>query len=264
VFQVELCEKIVAKRKAKGLSQKGLADKVKVSFSTVRRWESGNRKPDSDELIKMAYALDTSVSYLIGETDDPFRYVSPLFEGPAESGNPPPTPLFPPPSRTDETVAPKRAVESNVAHFNPSHQLVVRILPKDFAACCGYGVDWQTSSIDFESEMIETDPELTRFSPVIGMYVMGDSMEPDIYDGDMVAFTDNVSDIEYAPNGCTVVVNYEDRMIVRGLFRKGNRVILKAWNKLYDDIVITPEDEFRICGMVLKIYPGPKKPRSML
>jgi SOS-response transcriptional repressor LexA len=82
--------------------------------------------------------------------------------------------------------------------------------------------------------------------------------------GDIVVFTDNVSDIEYAPNGSPVVVNYEDRMIVRCIFRKGDRVILKAWNKLYGDIVVTPEDEFRICGLVLKIYPDPKKPRSML
>jgi hypothetical protein len=33
--------------------------------------------------------------------------------------------------------------------------------------------------------------------------------------------------IGYAPNGCAVAVNYEYRMIVLGLFRKGNRVILK-------------------------------------
>ncbi|MDR0616925.1 MAG: helix-turn-helix domain-containing protein [Synergistaceae bacterium] len=68
---MELCEKITAKRKTKGLSQKGLANKVEVSFSTVRRWESGDRRPDSDELVKLALALNTSVAYLLGETDDP-------------------------------------------------------------------------------------------------------------------------------------------------------------------------------------------------
>jgi phage repressor protein C with HTH and peptisase S24 domain len=123
---------------------------------------------------------------------------------------------------------------------------------------------WNSAAIDFDDELIDYDSDLSHFSPLVGMYVNGDSMEPDIHDGDMVAFTDNPGELDYISNGSIVVVNYEGRMIVRGLFRRDGGVILRAWNKLYDDINVGPEENFRICGLVLKLYPGPKKPRSML
>ena len=63
-----LNENIKKARKTKGLSQEELAAKLNVVRQTVSKWENGLSVPDSDLLISLAAALDTSVSALLGET----------------------------------------------------------------------------------------------------------------------------------------------------------------------------------------------------
>lgn len=58
-------------RKAKGLSQEELADRIHVVRQTVSKWEKGLSVPDADLLIRLAEVLDTSVSALLGDTTEP-------------------------------------------------------------------------------------------------------------------------------------------------------------------------------------------------
>lgn len=62
-----LNENLKAIRKAKGLSQEELAVKVNVVRQTISKWEQGLSVPDSDLLIALSEALETSVSTLLGE-----------------------------------------------------------------------------------------------------------------------------------------------------------------------------------------------------
>lgn len=66
-----LHENLQTLRKAKGLLQEELAEKVHVVRQTVSKWEKGLSVPDADLLIRLAEALDTSVSTLLGEPVDP-------------------------------------------------------------------------------------------------------------------------------------------------------------------------------------------------
>ena len=54
-------------RKSKGLSQEELAIKLNVVRQTISKWEQGLSVPDSDLLVSLSDALDTSVSTLLGE-----------------------------------------------------------------------------------------------------------------------------------------------------------------------------------------------------
>ena len=54
-------------RKKMGYSQQELASKVNVVRQTVSKWEKGLSVPDADVLCKIADALDTDVSTLLGE-----------------------------------------------------------------------------------------------------------------------------------------------------------------------------------------------------
>ncbi|MBQ9717499.1 MAG: helix-turn-helix domain-containing protein, partial [Clostridia bacterium] len=65
-----LSENLKNLRKAKGLSQEELAIKLNVVRQTVSKWEKGLSVPDSEMLIRLAEALDTSVTVLLGETID--------------------------------------------------------------------------------------------------------------------------------------------------------------------------------------------------
>ena len=63
-----LNENIRLARKARGLSQEGLAARINVVRQTVSKWEKGLSVPDADMLISLSEALETPVSALLGET----------------------------------------------------------------------------------------------------------------------------------------------------------------------------------------------------
>ena len=65
-----LSEKIKKLRTEKGLSQEELAIELHVVRQTVSKWEKGLSLPDSNTLIGLAKALDTTVSVLLDETDE--------------------------------------------------------------------------------------------------------------------------------------------------------------------------------------------------
>ncbi len=62
-----LKDNIKAIRKAQRLSQEELALKLNVVRQTISKWEQGLSVPDSELLVSLADALDTSVSTLLGE-----------------------------------------------------------------------------------------------------------------------------------------------------------------------------------------------------
>lgn len=64
-------DRITEARKQKGLSQAELAKRSGLSQAGISYIEKGLRSPSTDTLELLASALGCSVSYLIGETNDP-------------------------------------------------------------------------------------------------------------------------------------------------------------------------------------------------
>lgn len=58
-------------RKDKGISQLKLALDLNTSQNTISRYETGEREPGINELIKIADYFDVSIDYLVGRTDNP-------------------------------------------------------------------------------------------------------------------------------------------------------------------------------------------------
>lgn len=52
-------------RNEKGMSQKALADQLHVERSTVSGWETKDRVPDAEILIRLAAVLNTSIDDLL-------------------------------------------------------------------------------------------------------------------------------------------------------------------------------------------------------
>ena len=61
----ELGRRVQQLRKAKGLSQEELADRVGVSRQAVSKWESGQTAPDLERLLALGAQLDTTTDYLL-------------------------------------------------------------------------------------------------------------------------------------------------------------------------------------------------------
>jgi len=70
IFFAETLKKL---RTEKGLSQRDLAEQMYVTRSTVARWESGSRLPDTMMIARIANCLDTDINTLLSaavESDD--------------------------------------------------------------------------------------------------------------------------------------------------------------------------------------------------
>lgn len=58
-------ERIQELRKAKGLSQEGLANEMGVSRQAVSKWEAGQSSPDLDNIIALSKIFDVTTDYLL-------------------------------------------------------------------------------------------------------------------------------------------------------------------------------------------------------
>ncbi|MBO7253863.1 MAG: helix-turn-helix transcriptional regulator [Clostridia bacterium] len=58
-------------RKAKGISQLKLALDLNTTQNTISRYETGEREPSINELIKIADYFNVSIDYLLERTNNP-------------------------------------------------------------------------------------------------------------------------------------------------------------------------------------------------
>lgn len=73
-------EKLKALRTAKKMTQKDLADKLDVAKSVVSFYESGDRSPSYDTLIKISRIFNVTTDYLLGIERERMLDVSDLSE----------------------------------------------------------------------------------------------------------------------------------------------------------------------------------------
>ena len=58
-------------RKSKGISQLKMAIDLNTNQNTISRYETGEREPGINELIKIADYFNVSIDYLLERTDKP-------------------------------------------------------------------------------------------------------------------------------------------------------------------------------------------------
>lgn len=56
-------------RLSKNYTQKYIADTIQISVRSYQRYESGDRTPNSEVLMKISDILDVSMDYLSGKSD---------------------------------------------------------------------------------------------------------------------------------------------------------------------------------------------------
>ena len=67
---MKLPEKLVALRKAQGLSQEAMAERLGVSRQAISRWEQGSAQPDAGNLFQLSRLFQVSADYLLDDTLD--------------------------------------------------------------------------------------------------------------------------------------------------------------------------------------------------
>ncbi|MBR3976048.1 MAG: helix-turn-helix transcriptional regulator [Clostridia bacterium] len=70
----KVAEQICLLRKAKGLTQSELGERLGVSFQAVSKWERGETLPDTLLLPDLARVLETSVDYILSGGERQLEY----------------------------------------------------------------------------------------------------------------------------------------------------------------------------------------------
>jgi phage repressor protein C with HTH and peptisase S24 domain len=216
-----------------------LAITIGVDNNTVSRWERDLFRTTGDYVPKIAAALNTSVAYLLGETNDPTRYPTPLeVAGGVDEGSSGNFPMHDMVKNIEDHSSalrkaaelttqskPKQEVESNIAEIIYPKDGFIKIPLLDLETCAGRG--WSHDFVDIEvlnESLVPTnwvgsiDPERKPFMVII----RGNSMEEanlidgcqavinpaeDVYSGDsaMVCFGENrtvaLKRVYYHPGG---------------------------------------------------------------
>lgn len=68
---MNLGERIKSLREIEGLTQKQLAEKLKIPHQNLSNYERNFRKPDYEALMNIAAYFKVSVDYLLGSTNSP-------------------------------------------------------------------------------------------------------------------------------------------------------------------------------------------------
>ncbi|WP_374788052.1 helix-turn-helix domain-containing protein [Lactococcus lactis] len=59
-------EQLKTLRKINGITQKELAEKLKIKQNSYSDWENGKSEPNIEMLVRLADYFDVSVDYLLG------------------------------------------------------------------------------------------------------------------------------------------------------------------------------------------------------
>lgn len=245
VSKMSLGNKIKEKRKQARLTQPELAEGIGVSLTTLRRWEGGKTKPDSDNILLMAKILNTSTADLLGETDDPARV--------GRTGSPYQS-EFP---------------ESNVVleHTNPMGWRKLPLLSKMTSACAGNGNGLAFADEEIESEQYFPAEIYGKFDPMrppFMIHVEGDSMEDaDIHDGAVAVI--NPAEEVYDGDSALVCWNQDQVAIKLVYWQPNGGVELHAANPKHSKVYTFSKEDCDEGNFVVKgkvMWSG-QRPRRM-
>ena len=218
----ELSKRLWRARKNKNMSREQLARKLEISANSLYNYEKGIQVPTANVLKKIAEALEVSTDYLLGNTDDPTPYRTSAFE---------------------------KAKKKFKNYLDNAK--VVPLFDGVHAGDVGYFMD-NTNAVG--TFLVPCD-KLKGINPDFVVEVHGDSMEPDITDGSLVAVQKNAE----IKNGDMVVVVYDDGALVKKIFFQDGVVTLQSLNPQYAPIVIKKgEKDLYISGKVVYIIKFPK------
>lgn len=269
-------ERLRSIRKLRGMKSNELCRILDVSSGTVSRWESSNRNPDFDTLKKIAEILNTSVAYLMGETNDPTSFFTAGGEVGSQLGQDITELPKKYPSRVANGLkpgeAPAEKKEDNNTLSNGAQIDDVVFVPivsnKVITACCGNGSAYAEDVVwEYEGRFPVPAKILMGYTWQGCSYKImeaeGSSMEPYIYNGDKVLF------VEYCEVGVgdIVVVSINNRLFIKGIVKMNEKELcLRAYNwQISPDIVVNLEGDTEVCilGKVINVVSARSIPKMI-
>jgi repressor LexA len=194
-------ERLKSLRREKGWSQQRLADELDLSKSSVNMYERGEREPGFETMEAIADLFNVDMNYLYGRTD--IKIADPIVLAPKKPTIPP---GFEPMPKMDWVP------------------LVGRI-------ACG-------TPITAEENVEQMVCVPSRWHSTFTLTCKGDSMEPRIHDGDLVAIRSQ-PEVE---QGEIAAVLIGDEATLKHVYLHENFIELRPENPAFESIILTKEE----------------------
>lgn len=209
-------------------SQQEFADYAGVNINTWRGYEKGNRTPGADTISNLCQATGASTPWLLWGEGEMFGQAQPKSE-PVDLGH--------------------------VVH--PSGVVAIDgliMVPKVAARLSAGGGSFEAGAevrglYAFRGDWLRAKGNPER---MVLMEVSGDSMEPELRDGDTVLINQGQVDVLA---GKTYAVGIEDTVVVKQVERRPGALVLRSSNPAYEPMTIDMRgdlaDTVRIIGRVI-------------
>lgn len=238
-------------REKKGITQDELAIKLGyTSRSTIAKIESGKTDITQTKVKELADILNTTTGYLIDGINIPsnnnqinkeekdllidFNKLNLLGKNEAKK-------------RVEElTQIDKYTINNIDEELSMTEEDIQEIKLYEIPASAGIGT-LITDDVPYEIKKVDLTvaPQARRAD--FALYVRGDSMEPNYYDGDIVF----VKEQPYIDNGQIGIFVYDDEAYIKKYSIQDDGIYLVSLNKKYKPIKIEENICFKVCGLVL-------------
>lgn len=227
-------ERIKVSREAKGLYQSQLANLIGVkSAAVISNWEKDINKPDAEKIVKLCEALNISASYLLDYKKDSGSLSSAEYDHIKKYRT-----LDEHGKEIVDSVLDIEHKRCMVIPSTPSAEVIqLPYLLQPASAGTGELADDETAG------RIPVLRNVWTAKADYALRVHGDSMEPDIHDGDIVLVRSQPS----VHVGDTGIFLHDNERYIK-VFRE---TYLESLNPAYDDI--QPNESTRCIGWVIGI-----------
>ena len=144
------------------------------------------------------------------------------------------------------TQIPKYTIDNISEELSITREDVKDINLYEIPASAGTGM-LITEDVPYEIKQVDLTIAPQARKSDFALYVRGDSMEPNYYDGDIVF----VKEQPYIDNGQIGIFIYDNETYIKKYSIKEDGVYLISLNKKYPPIKIEENTLFKICGIVL-------------
>ena len=214
-------------RQERGITMKDAAQQLNLPYTTYVNYEKGTREPNSETLIQIANFFNTSIDYLLGKSntridDRVLDVVNELdLDTLAQAGN------------IRDALKTQQTNNASASPIPPGFEPLPEMesVPLVGRIACGQPI---TAEENLEGRV--SIP--TEWHATFTLMCEGDSMEPRIKDGDLVAIRKDVQ----VENGQIAAVRIGDEATLKHVYLHPDYIELRPENPSYPSIIRRQEE----------------------
>lgn len=214
-------------RQERGITMKDAAQQLNLPYTTYVNYEKGTREPNSETLIQIANFFNTSIDYLLGKSntridDRVLDVVNELdLDTLAQAGN------------IRDALKTQQTNNASASPIPPGFEPLPEMesVPLVGRIACGQPI---TAEENVEGHVSIPAAWHATFT----LQCRGDSMEPTIHDGDLVAIRKDVQ----VENGQIAAVRIGDEATLKHLYLHDDYIELRPENPTYASIIRHKEE----------------------